>query len=106
MINKPPLSKKADRIWAVSSDPSIEPVTVTELKTFARIDGDDEDTLLETFISDARKHVEDHLNRSLITQTITLLMDYWPGETIELPRPPLIAITSVNTLDEDGRSVT
>jgi uncharacterized phiE125 gp8 family phage protein len=88
-------------VWKVSIAPAVEPVTIDDLKTFARIDGDDEDTLLESFISSARSFTEKYLNRALIEQTITLKMDIWPGEVIELPRPPLISITAVETLDED-----
>lgn len=88
--------------WIVSSAPVSEPVTVEELKLFARIDGSDEDTLLESFIASVRRLTEDYLNRALIEQTITLKMDLWPCEVIELPRPPLISITAVETLDESG----
>jgi uncharacterized phiE125 gp8 family phage protein len=88
--------------WIVSSAPVSEPVTVEELKLFARIDGDDENTLLESFITSARRLTEDYLNRALIEQTITLKMDLWPCEVIELPRPPLISITAVETLDESN----
>jgi hypothetical protein len=67
-------------VYSVSTEPTVEPITTTELKTFARIDGSE--------------------NRALLEQSITLKMDYWPGEAIELPRPPLISITSVSTLSE------
>ncbi len=87
--------------WKVSTDPSIEPITLAELKEFARIDGDDEDTLLESLITSARTLVENYLNRALIEQVITLRLDEWPGEIIELPRPPLLSIVAVETLDED-----
>lgn len=89
-------------VWKVTTGPSVEPVTVEELKTFARIDGTDEDTQLGYFIKAARSHTENYLNRSLIEQIITLRMDCWPGEKLELPRPPLISITAVETLDELG----
>ena len=29
-------------------------------------------------------------------------MDYWPDDPVPLPRPPLISITEVRTLDEDN----
>ena len=100
MILEKSLPKDGNRVWKVTTEPAIEPITVDELKLFARIDGSDEDTLLESFITSARLHIENYLNRSLIEQTITMKMDYWSGETIEIPRPPLISITAVETLDE------
>ena len=87
--------------WAILTPPTIEPITVDELKLFARIDGDDEDSLLSTFIKAVREGAERYLGRALIRQTITMKMDFWPGDVIELPRPPLISITQVATIDED-----
>ena len=104
MIEEKALSKDGNSIWKITTDPSIEPITVDELKLFARIDGNDEDTLLESFITAARLNCEGYLGRALIEQTITLMMDFWPGEVIKLPRPPLISITAVETLDEDNNA--
>lgn len=88
-------------VWSVTTPPAIEPVSLEEFKTFARIDGTDEDSQLLSFLITARLLVERYLNRALIEQTITLKMDSWPEkEAFELPRPPLISITAVETLDE------
>lgn len=100
MIESKPLSKSANRSWRVTTSPTIEPISLAELKLFARIDGTDEDSLLNSFIESARRACENYLGRTLIEQTITLKMDYWPDTQIELPRPPLISITAVETLDE------
>lgn len=101
MITSKTFAKDGNMVYEVTTAPTTEPITVAELKMFARIDGSDEDTLLESFIEAARMAAERYLNRALIEQTVTLKMDFWPGEIIELPRPPLISITSVSTLDED-----
>lgn len=95
------LEAQGNRSWKVTTQPAIEPVTVEYLKLFARVDGDEEDELLANFIRSARIMMEKYLGRALIRQTITLNMDHWPSMSINLPRPPLISITSVNTLDED-----
>ncbi len=95
-----------NRKWDVTTAPTLEPITAAEVKTYARIDGDDEDTLIGTFITAVRQATEQYLGRALITQTITLSMDYWPSLVIELPRPPLISVTSVSTVDEDDTSTT
>lgn len=106
MITKKSIDEKANRAWSVYTEPAIEPITIDELKLFARIDGTDEDTLLEGFIKAARESAEKYLGRALIEQTIKMNLDYWPTVDIELPRPPLISITSVVTVDEDDSETT
>lgn len=95
------LPSDGNMVWKVTTQPLIEPITVEELKMFARIDGSDEDNLIEGFIKSAREATEQFLRRSLIEQEITLKMDYWPGEAVDLPAPPLLSVTSVSVLDED-----
>lgn len=90
-----------NRQFSVITVPAIEPVTTTELKSFGRIDGTDEDTLIGGFITAARLACEGYLGRSLIKQKIRMYLDYWPGMEIELPRPPLVSIEGVYTVDED-----
>lgn len=98
---KEELSSKANRAWKVITQPAIEPITVDELKLFARIDGSDEDTLLGGFIEAVRVGAENYLGRALIEQSIRMVMDWWPSIIVELPQPPLISITKVVTIDED-----
>lgn len=100
MIISKSRDKYGNRAWTVSTAPASEPVSLSEFKTFARIDGTSEDFLLERFIEATRGAMELYLGRALIEQSITLKMDFWPGEVIKLPRPPLISITQVVTLDE------
>ncbi len=95
------LSKDGNRSWQVTTQPTVEPVTVDEIKIFARIDTTEEDTLIEAFIETIRISTENYLGRALISQTIQTILDFWFGNVIELPRPPLISITSVVALDED-----
>jgi uncharacterized phiE125 gp8 family phage protein len=90
----------------VTVDPTVEPVTVTELKEFARIDGTDEDTLLGTIIISVRQAMELFLRRALVEQTIQMTFDFWDVEMIELARPPLLSISKVFTLDEDDTETT
>lgn len=106
MLSEEAVDKKGNRHWIITSGPSVEPVTLDEIKTFARIDGTDEDDLLTNFIKASRKRVELFLGQSLITQTIRLTMDTWEVREIELPMSPLISVTSVETLDEDGVATT
>lgn len=97
----PRLPKDGNRIYVVETEPAIEPVSADDLKIYARIDYDDEDSLLEKFLKGVRRAAEKYTGRTFIEQTIKLQMDYWPGTVVELPSPPLISITEVATLDED-----
>ncbi len=95
------LPSDGNRVYSVEIPPAIEPITVDELKTFAAIDYDDHDFLLEGIITAVRQAAEEYTGRAFVEQSIKMLMDYWPGTVIKLPRPPLISITKVATLDED-----
>ena len=87
----------------VVTPPSVEPVSVAEVKAQARVDLADEDTLIEGYIRAARETLERLLWRAFITQTLELTLDGWPeGSEIRLPRPPLQSVTAVRYTTEDG----
>lgn len=86
----------------VTTEPSVEPITRTEAKVHLRVDHTDEDTLIDILIQAARETVEQRTNRSLITQSRTIKLDYFPSNyTIYLPYGPLISVTSVKYYDEN-----
>lgn len=101
MIEEKPLPKKANRTFTLITAPTIEPVSVDEVKDYARIDGSDEDTVIESFITAARQASELYTRRAFIEQTWRMSLDWWEERLIELPRPPLQSITKVETVDED-----
>lgn len=89
--------------FEVYSAPSVEPVSIEELKLFARIDGNEEDAMLASFITAVRGATEEYLKRALIRQTIRAAVDFWPASgRLELPRPPLVSIVQIATRDEEG----
>lgn len=97
---------KGNRLWQITIQPAVEPVSVDEIKLFGRIDTTEEDSLIAGFISDARKRIEDYLERALINQTIQMTLDYWDCKIVELPRAPLSSVTSIVTIDEDDTETT
>ncbi len=101
MITASNLDPKGNRFWKVITEPTVEPITVTEVKEYARIDGSDEDSFLESAITSVRLATEEYLGRALIQQTIRLVMDEYNERDLPLPRPPLISISSIQTIDED-----
>jgi len=81
----------------LSSAASMEPVTIVEVKDHLRIDRnlDEEDTLLEDYITTAREFAEGYTGRKFITQTWKYYLDEFPSENyIEMPYAPLISSAS------------
>lgn len=68
--------------------PAVEPITVAELRAFARIDPaiTSEDSMLPIWIGAAREQIEAECGRRLITQTLDMVLDAFPatGESIRL----------------------
>lgn len=84
--------------------PAVEPITVADLKLWARLNaGTGEDALLERIIRAARRQAESILQRPLITQTWDQVHDAFPDcdAPIKLERPPVQSIVSVTYLDAD-----
>jgi uncharacterized phiE125 gp8 family phage protein len=91
----------------VTSEPAAEPVSTSEAKTHLRVTGSDDDTYIDTLVKAARRNVENHLRRALITQTRALRLDGFPCEEyIELPYGPVQSVSSVAYLDADGTTQT
>lgn len=89
--------------------PTVEPVTLTEVKSQLGITTIDtaSDTQLTRRITEARKWAEGYLGRSLMPQTHELRLDAFPcsGE-ITLPLPPVASIASVKYIDSAGTLTT
>jgi uncharacterized phiE125 gp8 family phage protein len=91
--------------WGLTrtAEPTVEPVTLDEAKLHRRVDHSDEDSLISSLITAARQWVEEFTGRALVAQTWRLTFDNWPdGPYALLPRPPLMAIESIDYTDTDG----
>lgn len=86
--------------------PATEPLTVAQVADHLRLDQGNEDDYLESLISAARELVESETNRALITQTWEISWNSWPRFPIELPKSPLVSVTSVKYLDDTGTETT
>lgn len=100
------------------SGPTVEPLTLAEAKEHLKIDHADEDNYITSLISASRKFAEDYTRLRLIEQTLMWTLDRWPGyggsigeshplvvgyqknRFIEVPRGPLISVTSITTYDD------
>jgi uncharacterized phiE125 gp8 family phage protein len=78
--------------------PTTYPVTLAEAKMQCRVDGTDENDLINTYISAATSHVESVTGRAIISQTWELVLDDF-SDAILIPKGPVQSITSVKYFD-------
>jgi len=86
-----------------------EPVSLTEAKRALRVDIDDDDALIEFYISAARSYIERICRPMLqmLTKACTYTADTFPdSDTLELTPYPLQSVTAVVYVDSDGVSHT
>ena len=79
--------------------PTHEPLSLGETKDHLRVDGTDDDALIEALIIAARRHAEGFTWRVFISQVWDLHLDAFPTGTLLLPTPPLISVASVKYYD-------
>jgi uncharacterized phiE125 gp8 family phage protein len=82
--------------------PTVEPVTLNDVKAQAVIGHDADDSLLSVMITAVREQGESITNRSWAPQTLEVVLDAFPSWAIELPMGPVTGVTSVKYIDEDG----
>lgn len=81
--------------------PLVEPVSLAEAKDHLRVEITDDDTLISTLITAARRYGEKIQARAYITQTWDWFIDEFPKLPFDVPLPPLQSITSIKYYDED-----
>lgn len=87
--------------------PTLEPVTLAEMRAHLRLDSHDENEYVGTLLQAGREYLETQTGRSFVQQTWKLLMDDFPdAEVIRPPRPPLLAVSSITYVDVDGDTQT
>jgi hypothetical protein len=109
--------------------PDKEPVTLANVKSWARIDDPNDDTIIMGLISTARTAAEEYIRRSLITQTWKLTLDLSPSRfgrdfqegvyqmpvselygglprQIALPKIPVQSVNSITTYSLDNTAST
>ena len=89
----------------IVTEPTAEPLTLTEVKDSLRDTPVEDDALVSVLITAARRAAEAHTHRVFVTQTWDYFADKFPASAItflELPRPPLVSVTSIKYTDTDG----
>jgi uncharacterized phiE125 gp8 family phage protein len=85
----------------ISSAPTIEPVTVAELKTYMSLTGTAFDNMLTGLITACRDSIEKYSGRTFLTTTYELYFDRFPA-CFELVFPPIQSVTSIYYVNSDG----
>ena len=89
------------------TSPAEEPLTLPEAKLHLRVGSDfvKEDGLINGLIVGSRQAFQKQIGRQLITATWQVFLDRFPRfdrEPVEIPKPPLQSVTSVQYLDSSG----
>lgn len=83
--------------------PTVEPVSLAEMKAHLRLDGSDEDDLVSALVVAARVRIELHTRLTLISQRWRYALSGWPGGSrVRLPFQPVLAIDAVRVSNESG----
>lgn len=91
--------------WDVTTPPTLEPITLEEVKAQLRREDSDEDAHLDLLIITAREFCEGHIELALLDQEITAFIDAFSSEIV-LPRANLLSVTSITYIDSSGDSQT
>lgn len=87
----------------LTSAPSIEPVTLADIKAHLRIEGTSEDVVLSSLALTSRLHIETALGLALTAQRWMLTLDAWPASgVLYLPIRPLLSVDAVRVLPASG----
>lgn len=91
-------------MYKLITAPTVEPVSVSELKSQLRITSSSQDTMLGVLIEAARQHVENFLRYSIMSATWELYLDSFPktGDCIWIQKSPVTEITFLKYYNTSG----
>ena len=111
--------------FKVTTEPTAEPLSLQEVKEYLRLEDASDERVVQPLIIAARQFAEEHMNRALMQQTITLNLDttietenpLWEGmrtapdinyykNYVVLPRSPVISVTSLKTYNDSDTAST
>ena len=79
----------------------VEPIALADVKTFLRVEFTNDDFLIASLITAARRAAEIAQRRVLVTTQYDLSFDYWPALRIQLATP-VASVDLVQYTDLDG----
>ncbi|MCX7903039.1 MAG: head-tail connector protein [Caloramator sp.] len=90
----------------VIEGPKADVLTLEEVKSHLRVDGDDEDSIISSYIKAAREYAEIFTGRSFVEKTYEYITN--PKEKyayIELPMPPLVEVLEVSAMQSTNEEL-
>ena len=97
-------------VTRIITPPSVEPVSLTEVRGHLNYPDTANDTDLLGKVVAARRHIEGKLRRKLVEHVIESYLYAWPrADYIELPFPPLVSVVGVwytNTAEAEAELAT
>lgn len=91
--------------YKVTTGPASEPISLSEVKNYLKVDSSTDDDLIGVMITAARQWVENHCALALLPQTV---LQVWDGlnDDMFLARSPLRSMSAVTYLDVSGTEQT
>lgn len=89
----------------LTDEPTVEPVTLAEIKAHCEVTRDDQDDMLTAMAVGARQWCEEYTHRAFLEQTWTLTLDSFEYIT-RIPRPRLISVDSITYTGTDAATAT
>jgi uncharacterized phiE125 gp8 family phage protein len=87
----------------IVNPPLVEPLELTEMKRWLRVDHGDDDQLILGLVRAARERVEARTGRTLLAQTWRIVLDQWPGDgRVALPVMPVMSVIAVRVSNSGG----
>lgn len=93
-----------DDALTLQTGPTSEPLTDVDVIEHLRLEDDLEANQVDRVIAAARAQVEHLTGRALMPQTWELALRRFPPHRFRLPKPPLVSVTSITYVDDDGNS--
>lgn len=81
--------------------PAALAVSLADAKLALRVDGDEQDALIEAWTQGITEHAEHYTGRAFVHQTWRLTLDRFPT-AIKLQYAPIASVSSIKYLDEAG----
>lgn len=85
----------------VTTPPALEPLKLSEAKLHLAELANDNDALINSLILVAREYCENETGLALINRGLKLTLDDFKS-CIEIPKPPLVSVETVEYVDTDG----
>lgn len=87
----------------LTQPPAAEPLALADLKAFLRVEGSEEDGLIQSVAAAARAHLEATTGRAFVSQGWRIGRDAWPANgRLALPIGPVASLDAVTVETTDG----